>query len=375
MNNQQIQDKLKRHLSFLEQDEDNLSLLVKISNLYLEINDLKSAQIYLDKASAIDRIACLGLQGILYFNQKQFSLARDHFMEALTHEETPALRYNLGFIHFINSNLEEAMEVLSPLLKSDHHSEAKLLMARIAYRQNDLDKAVCLLQEILAHNPNESEALGLLALLHFDKNEDELALAISDRALKLDSENYDARVVHIMNGLITQEATQHEIESLLKINPEDSRLVFALGNLHMSQGNFDLAEITLKKAIHLYPEFYDCYIVLGWCQLLNNRLTEAENSYQTAANFVAELSDAWGGLGLTSALKQDFLQAEQFINKAQNLNANCFLTEIAKTISLNHQNPKKAKAHLVKALRNSQVPISEKLSLIIEEVQDPKHLH
>ena len=51
MNNQELQDKLNRHLSFLAQDENNLSLLIEISTLYQNLNDLTSAQTYLDRAN------------------------------------------------------------------------------------------------------------------------------------------------------------------------------------------------------------------------------------------------------------------------------------------------------------------------------------
>jgi tetratricopeptide (TPR) repeat protein len=77
MNDQQLPDKLNRHLSFLEQDQSNLTLLVKISDIYLELDDLELAQSYLDKAKAINHEACLGHQGLLYLNQGLYALNED----------------------------------------------------------------------------------------------------------------------------------------------------------------------------------------------------------------------------------------------------------------------------------------------------------
>ena len=62
MSSQQLHDKLNRHLSFLEQDKNNLTLLIEISSLYLELADLELAQNYLDKAKLINREACLGIK-------------------------------------------------------------------------------------------------------------------------------------------------------------------------------------------------------------------------------------------------------------------------------------------------------------------------
>lgn len=375
MSNQQLQDKLNNHLLFIAQDEHNLTLLVEISNLYLELDDLESAQKYLDKANTINRESCLGHQGLIYLNQGKFTQARECFLEALSHIDTPALRYNLGFTHYITFDFEKAWEVLCPILEGEHYPEAELLMSRILHRQDSIDESIGLVEDILEHNPNDAEALGFLSLLYFDLNEEELAKQTSLRALNLNPENYDAKLVNIMIRLMTQETTIEEIEALLQINPQDSRLWFALGNTYMTQGDLDSAEATLRKAVAIYPQFYDCHISLGWCQLLNNHINAAHETYQSAAKLVEELADAWGGLALVYVLNEDFLQAEHFIKKAHELNPDCFLTEIAEAIYFNHKNPTKAKKHLVKALKNSGVPISEKLAFFIEEIQSGQRVH
>lgn len=375
MNNQTIQDKLTHHLSSLEQDQSNLNLLVEISDLYLELDDIESAQNYLDKATTIDREACLAQQGLLYLNQGQFTQAQNCFSEALKLEDTPALRYNLGITHFINYELEEAWEILSPLLDGDHHPDAELLMARILHRQGSLEEAISLAEHVLEHNAEDTDALGLRSLLYFDLNEEELAAESSARALELNPENYDARLVSIMLRLMTMETTVEEIEELLTINPHDSRLWFALGNTYMSQGDLETAEETLKKAVEIYPEFYDCHIALAWCQLLNDHVTEAHGTYQDAAVLVEELADAWGGLALIHALQQDFEQAELLINKSNEINPSCFLTELARSVYMIHQNPQKAKEDVLHALQSSETPISEKLAVLMEEFSTQETLH
>ncbi|CEG56211.1 tetratricopeptide repeat protein [Legionella fallonii] len=366
MHTQQMPDTLERYLSFLKQDENNLSLLVEISSLYLEHDNLELAQSYLDKAKAIDHDACLGHQGLLYLSQGQLPQAENCFVEALKYMDTPALRYNLGCIYFINQDLEKAWEVLAPLLDGDHHPEADLLMARILHRQDSMDEAISLVENILELNPNDAEALGFLSLLYFDLQEETLAKETSIRALELSVDNYDAKLVNIMIRLMTQETSIEEIETLLQISPQDSRLWFALGTTYMAQGEFNSAESILRKAIEIYPEFYDCYISLAWCQLLNDHINEAQKTYENAAVLADELADAWGGLALVHVLKEDLVKAEQFIDKANGLEPECFLTEIAQSIYFNHKNPEKAKKKLVKALKNHAMPINEKLSLFIE---------
>ncbi|BCA94814.1 hypothetical protein TUM19329_11750 [Legionella antarctica] len=364
MHNQQLSDNLMRHLSFLEQDKNNLTLLLEVSDLYMELDDLQLAQRYLDKARIINPEACLGHQGLLYLNQGQLSQAKDCFLASLNHFDTPALRYN-----------ENALEILAPILEGEHYPEAELLMARILHRQDSMDDAIGLVENILEQNPDDAEALGFLSLLYFDLNEDVVAKETSISALKINPDNYDAKLVNMLVRLITHETTVDEIEALLQINPQDSRLWFALGNTYMTQGDLDSAENTLQKAVEIYPEFYDCHIALAWCQLLNDRIAKAHETYQDAVELVDELADGWGGLALVYALNEDFVKTEQLINKANNLNPDCFLTQIAETIYFNYKNPQKAKEHLVDTLKNSTIPISEKLAASIEELQDKQPVH
>ena len=375
MNNHLVEDRLNRLLSYLAQDENNLALLVEISELYIELNNLESAQQFMDRANAINREACLGHQGLLYLNQGKCPQAQECFLEAMKYADTPALRYNLGFTYFIDFEFEKAWEVLSPILEGEHHPDAELLMARILHRQNSMEECISMVSTILEHNPVDGEALGFLSLLYFDLNEEEMADQISKQSLELKPENYDARVVSMMLRLLTQETTLEEIEALLQISPQDSRLWFALGSTYMTQGDLDSAEANLNKAVDINPGFYDCYITLAWCQLLNNHISEAHETYQDAAELVEELADAWGGLALVYALNADFIKAEQFIKKANDLNPECFLTDIAQCIYFNHHNPEQAKKHLTKAMANSGISLSEKLALFATEAHENQQIH
>jgi tetratricopeptide (TPR) repeat protein len=375
MNPEHVQDKLTRHLNFLAQDEGNANLLVEINSMYQELNDFESAQAYLDKAKVLAPEACLGYQGLLYLNQGQLDQAKICFLESLDYEDTAALRYNLGFCYFMTYEFKEALNILAPLADDDSLPETKLLIARILHRQGDLEEAIEWVKKILAIQPKHAEALGLLAMLYFDLNEDQLAQQMALTALESDPTNYDGRSVDILMRLLTQQTHAEEILNLLDINPDDCRMWFALGNTYMVQGELPKAEEALQKAVNLHPDFYDCFTVLAWCQLLNNQIDKAQHNYQTATIIAQELSDAWSGLALVHVLKEEFSESEQLIIKARDLNPECFLASIADTINFNHKNPAKAKEHLLKALQNTNMPIGEKLAFILEDMKVGETVH
>lgn len=375
MNPQQIQEKLDRHLNFLAQDEMNANLLVEINSMYQELNDFEAAQVYLDRAKTLAPEACISYQGLLYLNQGQLDQAKTCFIESLNYEDTAALRYNLGFCYFMTYEFNEALEILTPLADDKSLPETKLLIARILHRQGDLEKAVEWVKKIIEVESKHAEALGLLAMLYFDLNEDKLAHQMALTALESCPTNYDGQSVDILMRLLTQQTHAEEILKLLDINPDDCRMWFALGNTYLVQGELPKAEEALQKAVALHPDFYDCFTVLAWCQLLNNQIDKAQHNYQTATQIAPELSDGWSGLALVHVLKEEFSESEQLIKKAKALNPECFLASIAEAINFNHKNPAKAKEHLLKALQNSHVPIGEKLAFILEDMKAGEMLH
>ncbi|MDI1352908.1 MAG: hypothetical protein PSV35_09135 [bacterium] len=368
MNTQKLQDKLEQHITFLKQDEHNVPLLIEISSLFCDLGDIDSAQKYLDRVHVIDSKVANAPQGLLYLNQGDLLNAQKYLQMALHDCDTPAIRYNLGFTYFLSAEFEQAIDLLRPLIDKEHYPSAELLMARILHRQDELEQAIHYIEHILEYNPDDAEALGFLSLIYFDMNEELLAKELSQKALAINAEIYDARLVNIVLRLMTQETTIEEIEELLRINPQDSRLWFALGSTHMTLGDLNSAEHTLLKAIEVYPEFYDCHIALAWCQLLNDHIKEAHETYQNAIELVDDLADAWGGLALVHALSNDLIKTEQLIEKANSINSECFLTEIAEIIYFNQTNPEQAKKSLVNMLNNTAIPISEKLAGLIEEI-------
>lgn len=364
-----MQDSLERHLTFLAQDQNNLNLLLSISNLYFIQDDLESAQIYLNKIKAIDPKACLSQQGLLYLYNGELDKALYHFQSALKQIDLPELRYNLGLTYFLKSDFKTAQDIIATLLYNAPTPLVQLLMARILHQQNAFAKAVSLLNQLLRTEPHHAEALGLLALLYLDTNNEPLAKQFSDKALAIDTTNYDAKLVNLMLRLTEQNTTVDEIKSLLTTHPKDSRLWFALGNTYMIEGHFVLAQNALEKALAIHPHFYDYYIALAWCLLFNDQVEEARQLYQKAITIEDNLAEAWAGLALIDSLKNNMEQSMQSIKKANSSNPHCFLTRIAHTIHLTQQHPQKAQQSLVDLVANQELSVSQKLSKIISNFQ------
>lgn len=363
---QQLTEKLERYLALLKQDEQNLNLLFEISFLYSELGDSKQAQHYLDKARAINPEECLVPQGLLHFRERQLQAAIDSFTAALELEDSAFVRYNLGLSYYLNEEAAKAWDVLVAIEDQEFLAVTRLLMARLLHQAGALEQAIELLEEEVPDYKDNTDVLGFLALLYFDINNEEEASRLSKRTLQLDRNNYDAKVVDIMLRLITQETSIEEIRALLEANPSDSRLWFALGSTYMTQGDFVAAIEQFKNTLEIHPDFYDCYIALAWAQLLNDELNEAHETYQNAISLIDSIADGWAGLAIIYALNADLEKTKQLLNKAKELDKECFLAQIAETIYLNHTKPEQAKKHLLDVLTNENLPAGEKLAKVIE---------
>lgn len=368
MSQQEMQDQLERYLELLKQDEHNTSLLLEIGCLYIDLDHFDQAQQYIDKATAIDPKSCFMLQGYLHAKQGELDETITNFKQALSHNDDPEIRYNLAGAYYLKRDFESALEVLLPIKEAEHPASVQILMGRIYYQNGVFDEAIAILTQCISKAPNEAEALSLLSLIYLDNHNEELADQFSHRALKLDPTLYDARLVQVMLGLMTQETDINELKALLELNPNDSRLWFALGSTYLTQGELPSAIVQFQKTLEIHPEFYDCYIALAWCQLLTDQITEAHETYQNAISIDDDLADGWAGLAIIYALNEDLEQAEQLINKANSIDEDCFLTQIAQVFYLNYKNPEKAQKHLLETLSSQNCSASEKLAMVMAEL-------
>lgn len=217
-----------------------------------------------------------------------------------------------------------------------------LLKANLFHHQHRLLDAITLLDDLALSHGLNGEIAGLLALLHLDNNDTVQAAVFSRQALALEPSNYHGQLVHLLLRTLSQEATLAEIQALIDVSPNDSRLWFALGTTHMHHMHINEAEQAFINASKIWPGFYDNWICLGWCQLLQNHLDKAHAAYLEAVQIDSNGADGWGGLALISALKNHTDEAGEYLKKADALESEGFLSTVTRIILANQSNPEKA---------------------------------
>ena len=104
--------------------------------------------------------------------------------------------------------------------------------------------------------------------------------------------------IHSNFGMFLNEIGKHkeaelELRKAIELNPNYANAYYNLGVLYIEQGNFRNAEIELKKAIKLKSNFAVAYYNLGFICKDLGRLKEAESFNQKAIEYDPQITDAY----------------------------------------------------------------------------------
>jgi tetratricopeptide (TPR) repeat protein len=89
-----------------------------------------------------------------------------------------------------------------------------------------------------------------------------------------------------------------QYEKILEITPNNSVVLYRLGYVYYTKGNFELASKHFEKVVNLYPFDYDGLTMLAWTNLKLNNTREAKILFQKALLNNPTGSSATEGLNL-----------------------------------------------------------------------------
>lgn len=137
--------------------------------------------------------------------------------------------------------------------------EALVMRADEAFQEDDNQKALALLNEANAKEPNNAEILFKIAYILQDGGDDEEALKYYKLALELDKEN---EYIHNSMASIYRKTGQFtsakiHIKASLDIDDENPITYYNYGNLLVDMSNNEEAIIMYERAIEINPDFLE----------------------------------------------------------------------------------------------------------------------
>lgn len=161
-------------------------------------------------------------------------------------EGAARLRIALGELHERQSELDDAAAVYREVAASPEKEEslfARNQLARIALRQGKGDEAVALIEEILAGDSGNAEALLTRAGLRLGERRTEEAITDLRKVLGQDPSSVRAHVLlsraHLQNGAV--EMARASLVDALKIDPRNESAVTQFAGLLIGEQRYDKA--------------------------------------------------------------------------------------------------------------------------------------
>ncbi len=137
--------------------------------------------------------------------------------------------------------------------------ESLVLRADEAFQNDDNQKALALLTEANAKEPNNSEILFKLAYIFQASGDDEEALKYYKQALEIDKNNEyihnSMATIYRKNGEYTSAKIQ--LKASLDIDDTNPVTYYNYGNLLVDMQNSEEAVLMYEKAIEINPDFLE----------------------------------------------------------------------------------------------------------------------
>ncbi len=256
------------------------------------------------------------VKGLLYFQKKQYSDAKEQFEASLrkNSDDQPTMFY-LATTDLMLGNYAQAENGYSRFLSHDpDNMAATRLQAVTKLRLGDPGETERLARSVIKDNPQDTLALRLLASALVNQGKDKQSV---EYLRKVVVSNPDSASAHrqLGAGLIAQGEKQEGVEQLekaLELDPHSHPTAAALITAHIQNGNLDLALETAQAFVEDNHDQASPHVLLGIVYLQRNELHDAENAFQKALEIEPGSPAAYNGLASIAVKSNNYEKAKQY---------------------------------------------------------------
>jgi tetratricopeptide (TPR) repeat protein len=257
-------DAAKLYAGIVAQEPDVLGHRLRLANFHVTVKQLDEAEAVLKQAIAEveDVNAKLAYAEFLAKNRSAQQAADE--LNAMI-EADPSeyrLRFALGKLYEVANDMNEAKRIYTEILELTANEDenpsaltAKTRLAVVEARLGERDSARTLIEEVLAENPRDQEALKLRGTLSLAEGDASAAIADYRAALRDDANNTDLLRLLARAHLVNKEIELAK-DTLLKgveADPTAIALRADLVNIYSQQQELDSALAQLEEVVNLQP--------------------------------------------------------------------------------------------------------------------------
>jgi tetratricopeptide (TPR) repeat protein len=211
--------------NLIAENPDRADLWLLQANAYIGLNQPQKAAVNYELVDHLGQstVASLNMLGNIYVNQELFDTAVDHYVRALEKDpnSSPADAMRAANVLTAHGALDQTKRLIERVealrgdsLGADERKGLLKLRARIAVAEGAAEEEVRVLEEIVALDPLDGEALILLGQHSARSGDFEQAAFYYERAESLEKHEADARVRHAQ--LLVQQGKYTEALPLLR---------------------------------------------------------------------------------------------------------------------------------------------------------------
>lgn len=318
--------RLARLQSYLSVDPDNETLRADIFYTALEAGELEAAEAQLTRAlgEKPGEPVWRHRRSTLLLATRRYDEARAVLQELLdAGVNDPAIVHDLAFAQFRLGHVEEAAQLVRPLLDAPEQREGPIwpLWLRCQHRLERVTEGLDRLRAQLAVGGPSADAVGVASLMAIDAGQLAEANLWSKTALQHHPDHLEALVARgtlaLSAGALQEALLCHE--RALSMSPDDGRTWSGLALVRMAFGDLPGADEAFGRAVETMPDHVGTWIAHGWCRVLLDKPAEARRSFEEAIRQDRNLGESHGGLAVALARLGERDGAEREIELAVRL--------------------------------------------------------
>lgn len=359
---QALRDRSGRLERFFRVDPDNADIACELADVLLQLGEAAEFVATLERLNELNpqhvglrfRLASAWIATGDYANAAEIlSALLDDGIDNL------AIRYNLALSRLCLRDAETAARIIEPLHGRESEYQPLLLLdVRIQYAQRKYETALDTLLRYQELQPTDPEAVGLSALLLLDSGKTDAARTAAEKALSFDPECLEALLAAAGVAIAQNRMTDAEELSAraLARHPQSGRAWSLQAQAQLAHADHDAAMTSLFSAVEFMPDHIGTWHMLAWCQLLNDQIDHAEDSFQRAYEIDRNFDETHGGLAVIAALRGDIETARKSVRRAQGLNPACYSARYAESLLLEREGKDEPARKIIDDVLNGPSP-------------------
>lgn len=236
----------------------------------------------------------------------------------------------LGDIYFGVSNVQGAIDAYSKSSKLNPADDyAFLQLGKIYLYRAEPKIAITYLNKALDVDKYNPETFSNKALYYLQMNDTSRAISNLKTAVDVDPDYLNAYIdLAYLYSLNQDKKALLYFENALRIDPQNTKVLYNRGKFYQDIGEFDLATIDYESILVIYPNHKSANYNLGFINYLRGNNEQAIQFFSSAIFMDPSFTVAYYGLGLCYKEIGNLEMAKENFNKVLSLEPNDKLAQI-----------------------------------------------